>query len=598
MGRFAEACSRAVRCVLLAGLVVVTAVSSAEVWRAPASAAQPQSGKKVPVPRGFVPIEVRGPGAPLWRKWIDLDADGKLDLVVVSGSASIPAAADENKVDALLSYLKVTPAFLDRRRILVFRQSASALVLWGEPLPLPGDASAVDLADLERDGSAEILFVAGNRVSAFSLAEGGEGYATEPRTLCDVESFLGYTRAFIPRARLAAELDKDGRAALVLSTSRGVEIRGVNVRQGGIVTRGDVAAPGERGAPARDESTKRTSWDLEPAVVLRGGFRSLSFEDDEVFLTELPVRVVDVDGDGAADVLFTGAAEIAAFRGSGDGRFVSEPVKVRFPPSTPAGRLISVAVEDVDGDERLDAVLTRIPWDAEDGEAPPAETEPAESAEAPQNPARNAEPRPADGARALVRLEIHRGRPGLAFAPAPDLSVDIPRTRKREAAFVTLQKIDADGRIDLIVTRFWASLWQVARVMVTKKASVRISFETQLQGENGRFASPRGKPFETTVLVDLKRGLSGLPSQPRGDFDGDGRTDLLEFTDAPAANAHIATHDGAFPAKAAWSVPLPRAPEDRALVDIEDLDGDGRSDLAFFTPEAEGFVVTLLRSGS
>jgi hypothetical protein len=117
-----------------------------------------------------------------------------------------------------------------------------------------------------------------------------------------------------------------------------------------------------------------------------------------------------------------------------------------------------------------------------------------------------------------------------------------------------------------------------------------------LQRPDGTFAPSRGKPFESKLTIDLKRGISGMPTSPRGDFNGDKITDLPEFTDSPELRVHLTTRDGVFPSDAAWTVKLPRAPEDRALMDIEDIDGDGRSDVAYFNPEKSGFVTTIVRS--
>ena len=71
---------------------------------------------------------------------------------------------------------------------------------------------------------------------------------------------------------------------------------------------------------------------------------------------------------------------------------------------------------------------------------------------------------------------------------------------------------------------------------------------------------------------------------------------LLIFLRLNQLRVHLTTREGVFPEDAAWTVKLPREPEDRALMDIEDLDGDGRSDLAYFNPEGTGFVATIVRS--
>jgi hypothetical protein len=158
--------------------------------------------------------------------------------------------------------------------------------------------------------------------------------------------------------------------------------------------------------------------------------------------------------------------------------------------------------------------------------------------------------------------------------------------------------IDADDRADLLVAEFSVGRFQMLRALVSKKVTIGISFASMLQSPDGSFAPPRGKPFETKLRIDLKRGISGSPTMVRGDFNADGLTDLVAFSGKPSAMIHLTTPAGVFPSRAALTRRLPRAPADRALMDIEDLDGDGRSDIAYFTPEGTGFVVTVLRSKS
>src|SRR5262249_3118683 len=144
---------------------------------------------------------------------------------------------------------------------------------------------------------------------------------------------------------------------------------------------------------------------------------------------------------------------------------------------------------------------------------------------------------------------------------------------------------------------FSAGFWQMAKVLMTKRITIDVAFSTMLQRADGSFAPSAGQPFETKLSLDLKRGIESSPTAVRGDYNGDGITDLIAFTDPPAALLPLTPPEGALTPDPAVSVPLPRRPEDGALIDIQDLDGDGRSDVAFFGAEGEGFVLTALRSG-
>ena len=65
----------------------------------------------------------------------------------------------------------------------------------------------------------------------------------------------------------------------------------------------------------------------------------------------------------------------------------------------------------------------------------------------------------------------------------------------------------------------------------------------------------------------------------------------------PDARIHLTSADGVFSEDPSWVIPLDRAPDDKELVDVEDIDGDGRDDVAFFNLNGVGFVGTILRSG-
>lgn len=535
---------------------------------APSAAPPPRVGPaSVSIP-SFTLTEARGSGRPLWRRWVDLDGDGRLDLIVVSGSSTAPGSLATERPDLLLAYLQVTPDFLDSRRILVYRQTAAGVVPWGGPLILPGDAAAVDLADVDGDGHPEILFAAGYRIYAFGLDAGAGAYAPGRRDLFDVATLAGHTRAFIPGARLVGEVIRGRMSDLLLPAPAGLQI---HLRKGA------------------------GGYDARPDAVIRNPLRSVRFEEDQVRLDEPAPRIVDVDGDGVNDLLFRRGSEVAVVRGKGDGSFASEIGRLRLPggdggdagkvwegdqedAAGPSSGLLAMgrdALVDIDGDGLLDFQRTSGGGLGADDEGPLS---------------RKGEP--------LSEVRIYAGRPGPAFGPAPDRVIPLSRREKHEGVVARPVRVNADARSDLVLTRFAVGFFQVARAVMTKKIAISVTFESMLQRGDGSFAEPSGKPFETRILIDLRRGISGSPTSVRGDYDGDGVTDLVEFTDAPAMKLHLTTPEGNFPEEAAVSVPLPRAPDDGALLDIEDLDGDGRSDAAFFSLDGDGFVVTVARSGS
>jgi hypothetical protein len=529
-------------------------------------------GEKPPL--RFTTSEARGPGRPLWRRWVDLDGDGLEDLVLVSGSTTRAAPAETGKLDDFTDYLGITPDFLDRRNVLVYHQTGAGIEAWGAPLPLSGDTAAVDLADVNGDGATDILYVAGFRLYAFIRGGGpAEPFSPQPQPVLDAPTLLGHTRTFTSGTTLAHQLASGRPVDLLLSTPAGLEIH-----------------------RTRDSG----GYGADPHSVLPNPLRAIRFRLEEVRLDEPAPRVVDADGDGTPDLLFQRGDTVAFLRGTGEGTFDADPIQVRLPsgresnsrddgdsefeaPDTNDGDgmgLLSFSrqgLEDLDNDGLLDY---------------------ARNAEREHDPASDGKPDDDDEEWSRTEFRIHRGRPGLHFEKSPDTRVALPHREKRETAMARSLRIDGDGRADLLVTRYSVGFFQMARAVMTKKISIDVAFESMFQKPDGTFTTPSGKPFVTKLLIDLKRGFSSATTGVRGDFDGDGRLDLIEFLDKPAAHIHMTLPDGTFPEDAAARIPIPRMPADGALTDIDDLNGDGRSDVAFLSGEGHGFVITLLRSSN
>ncbi len=72
-------------------------------------------------------------------------------------------------------------------------------------------------------------------------------------------------------------------------------------------------------------------------------------------------------------------------------------------------------------------------------------------------------------------------------------------------------------------------------------------------------------------------------AQVAGDFDGDGHLDFLRLGGGRQVAIHRGQGGGRFPARPDLTFDLLRAPQDTALAEVRDVDGDGRSDLMVIT---------------
>ena len=70
-----------------------------------------------------------------------------------------------------------------------------------------------------------------------------------------------------------------------------------------------------------------------------------------------------------------------------------------------------------------------------------------------------------------------------------------------------------------------------------------------------------------------------------GDFDGDGRADFVQIGRGRRVTIHRGRPDCGFPADPDLAFDLREEPRDLSLVQIRDLDGDGRSDLLVVQPK-------------
>ncbi|HSS50537.1 MAG TPA: VCBS repeat-containing protein, partial [Thermoanaerobaculia bacterium] len=153
--------------------------------------------------------------------------------------------------------------------------------------------------------------------------------------------------------------------------------------------------------------------------------------------------------------------------------------------------------------------------------------------------------------------------------------------------------INGDGRPDLITVTMDVGVAKVLGSLATKRLTIGLDFHVWCQQKDGAFRPVKGLDLSGSFKVDLNDLRVSQLSLFNGDFDGDGKADFVQLGRGKRVTIHRGRADCSFPAEPDMSFDLKEEPRDLSLVQIRDLDGDGRSDIMVTHPQhgaEEGFV--------
>lgn len=390
-------------------------------------------------------------------------------------------------------------------------------------LPLPLDAAAHDVGVLEPDGPSELLFLRRDRVTRLSLRD-------RRATWRDLE-IGGPTLAVTPDERGLDRLTlvRTGLGPGPILTVPGLgEI--VLVRPSGAIV-------------ARLEALGRANYFIPPRPGPLIGENEL-----EIYLDHPRTSVGDVDGDGLADVIATHRHAVRVFRQVAGGAFAPRPsrtIPLRRISSSDHVRgsgSVRVAAADVDGDGRADLLVNHAAEGLLD---------------------------------ARSETTLHLNRAGAWNLAEPDQRFVI------EGGFSTeeLIDLDADGRPELVSVRIPLGVFELAEILLTRSVDAHVRI---------RRAQAEGAPFADSLVYERKfsvpfsfetfrpRGFLGNLS---GDWNGDGRNDLLLSGNGTALEVHPGQADGGFARRA-----VRQSLDTGGRIRLGDLDRDGLPDFVLFDP--------------
>lgn len=504
-----------------------------------------------------------------------------MDLVVVVNVSEwtqmeVQDSSQMNQVKGLLDAMTIIPAIDDRREVRVFLALPEGGYRALPPLPLP-----LSVLTMEAGPPGEpVLALTDEGVSALRLGA-GEKLRLEP-LIADPPVLAG-TGSFVAKLGLVHDLDGDGIPDLLLPARDGLAIY------------------------------LGTATGLAPKPIARLPVPGEAYASAPELRHSYPLpEVADVDGDGRPDLVFQDPEHlwdrVWVIRNAGGGHFLPA-VEIPLGDRTPApAEQARPAGGDPPGQHGQPGQPTKAarhdksaagPRNAADPERRQperpvffgdvdgdgvAELVTAQRLDAEANGVR-AEIRQAN--EPLNRYRFYHLDRKLEVAAQPYLTLDAKGYAfEGEQLAGGLQDLNGDRRLDFLSVTLDLSLWKAMRVLVTKSLSLTVDFHVWCQDHGGRFHPVPGLDLAGHFrfnLNDLKMNQLALFA---GDFDGDGRADFVQLGRGKEVSIHLGKPDCSFPSRPDYVVKLRDEPKDVALVQVRDLDGDGRADLMIVEPRS------------
>jgi hypothetical protein len=490
------------------------------------------------------------PGAPAAMVSADVDGDGRRDLVVVAAynqwdEIAITESSTMDDIQGLVEVMTIVPAVIDRRELRVYRAGADGAYLPPRSLALPLSVLSMEAGPpgtpvvAMTDEGASVL-----RVDADG-APRLEPWIADPPVMAGTGNFLG-------DLGLMKDVNDDGVADFLLPARDGLAV---------YLGRDDGKGLARRAAsrfPVPGEAY-RSKGDLERRYPLP--------------------QVRDFTGDGRPDLLFRDPVRrwrsVWVARNGGQGRFLPA-VEVALGTGNPKDPN-PVWMGDFEGNG-LAEVVFRQSLDDPKADGIRQEME------------KFRQPKGRLTFRRLNKDLVPEKAPYRTFDvtgwgfEAADAEVDIPGG---------FQDLNGDRRPDLITVTMDVGLPKLMGSLATKRLTMGLDFHVWCQQKDGAFRPVKGLDLSGTFRLNLNDMRVSQLSLFSGDFDGDGRADYVQLGRGRKVSVHRGRPDCSFPAAPDMSFDLKEEPRDLSLMQIRDLDGDGRSDLLIVQPQRapeEGFV--------
>jgi FG-GAP-like repeat len=277
-------------------------------------------------------------------------------------------------------------------------------------------------------------------------------------------------------------------------------------------------------------------------------------------LPQLFVR--DFDGDGRADLMAAWQDNLAVYLQHASGRFAQEPSQtLHFNVRTEQERTlrsvyVSPRIEDLDGDGRADLILTKMTGRITD--------------------------------RRLV-TSVYLNRAG-TLPSQPDVRVE----HDGFATTLLAKDLNGDGKRDLVVPLVKIGVRNLIRNLLTNR--VDVSLLVHLYRDRGIYDGAPDWTRNFPYQIDMSDGvvLQGVWPNVEGDFDGDGKADLLVAGNDEVA-IYLASPGTLFARDPAARVPVKTS----SHVIVRDLTDNRRADIVIWyegRSQVKGAVKVLMNT--
>jgi len=441
---------------------------------------------------------------------------------------------------------------------------AEPVQLTAQVITLPTGAGKPIFADVDGDGRAELLVIDQETEKVLSYHQGANGFASSPEqaidlppqtgwvALCDVEAHPGLELLMSTASGLVYSRQNNGRFESERHTLIEASQMFTNIDNPILITlntntpgTNDVIPVISAGQAVLYHRNADYVWSPEPP-------QDLDAKKATWALTSFWQRNTWGMGMNPGHSLFIQQS----FRVRPDEKSDTEPEKgairklIEDMKTTAHGSPVNQEKVDVDGDGREDLVVWQVSGNTDfktdcyiflrgaDGKLPDRPT------------------------------QILHGR-------------GMPIPLGNEYTWLPIADLNGDGACELVLLEFKTKVMSVGGMLETAISHGLDWAVTIRSFRHGAFSSGAEASLPLTMILPAEV-LNGWPICIKGDFNGDGRPDLLARRSNTQWNIYMSTADGHwFESQPAMTFEAPA----RGYIVIKDLNGDGLADIIWYEPE-------------